>query len=84
MTSQNHQTRIVITGMGAISPLGNDVPTLWNAIKRGESGVGLVTLFDTSEFETHFAAEVKNFDPLKYFEKKEARRTDRFLSLIHI
>jgi 3-oxoacyl-[acyl-carrier-protein] synthase II len=72
-------TRIVITGMGAISPLGGDVPALWQGIKHGRSGVGPITLFDTSGYDTHFAAEVKNFDPLCYMDKKEARRTDRFV-----
>jgi 3-oxoacyl-[acyl-carrier-protein] synthase II len=71
--------RVVITGMGAISPLGGDVPALWNGIKNGQSGVGPITLFDTSTFDTHFAAEVKNFDPLCFMDKKEARRNDRFV-----
>jgi 3-oxoacyl-[acyl-carrier-protein] synthase II len=72
-------TRVVITGMGAISPLGNDVTSLWNGIKNGQSGVGPITLFDTSSYDTHFAAEVKNFDPLRFMDKKEARRNDRFV-----
>ena len=76
---QNTTTRVVITGMGAISPLGGDVPALWNGIKNGQSGVGPITLFDTSQYDTHFAAEVKNFDPLRFMERKEARRNDRFV-----
>ncbi|MBI3734675.1 MAG: beta-ketoacyl-ACP synthase II [Chloroflexi bacterium] len=71
--------RIVVTGLGAISPVGNDVKTFWEAIRDGQSGVGPVTLFDTTPYDTHFAAEVKHFDPLNYFDKKEARRTDRFV-----
>ncbi|MEP7198179.1 MAG: beta-ketoacyl-ACP synthase II [Chloroflexota bacterium] len=74
----NHQ-RIVITGLGAISPLGNDVASLWDGIRHGRSGVAPVTAFDTAQFETHVAAEVKGFDPLHFMEKKEARRTDRFV-----
>jgi len=74
-----HTTRVVITGLGAISPLGGDVPALWNGIRNGQSGVGPITLFDTSSYDTHFAAEVKNFDPLHFMDKKEVRRTDRFV-----
>ena len=74
----NHQ-RIVITGLGAISPLGNDVASLWDGIRHGRSAVAPVTAFDTAQFETHIAAEVKGFDPLHFMEKKEARRTDRFV-----
>jgi beta-ketoacyl-acyl-carrier-protein synthase II len=74
-----NSTRVVITGMGAVSPLGGDVPALWHGIKHGHSGMGPITLFDTSGYDTHFAAEVKNFDPLRYMDKKEARRTDRFV-----
>ena len=71
-------TRIVITGVGAISPLGLDVPTLWEALKTGQSGAGRITLFDAEPFETKIAAEVKGFDPTKYFEHREARRMDRY------
>ncbi len=71
-------TRIVITGMGCISPLGNDVASTWAAAVAGQSGVGPITLFDASEHETRFAAEVKGFDPGELFGRKEARRMDRY------
>ena len=62
--------------MGVVTPLGNNVDELWPALLRGESGVGPVTRFDASAYTTRIAAEVKNFDPLKYFEKKELKRPD--------
>jgi 3-oxoacyl-[acyl-carrier-protein] synthase II len=71
--------RIVVTGMGALSPVGNDVPSLWHAMKNGVSGVAPITHFDATPYETRFAAEVKAFDPLQFIEKKEARRMDRFV-----
>jgi len=70
--------RIVVTGMGAVSPLGLDVPTLWEALKSGQSGAGRITLFDAEPFETKIAAEVKGFNPTDYFEHREARRMDRY------
>jgi len=70
--------RIVVTGMGAVSPLGLDVPTLWQALKSGQSGAGRITLFDAEPFETKIAAEVKGFDATNYFEHREARRMDRY------
>ena len=71
--------RAVITGMGAISPIGLDVPSLWNSILQGSSGVGQITLFDPAELEVKIAAEVKGFDPHDYMDRKEVRRTDRFV-----
>lgn len=71
--------RVVITGMGAISPLGLDVPGLWQGIKQARSGVGPITRFDPEAVETKFAAEVKGFDPLTVLDRKEARRTDRVI-----
>lgn len=71
--------RVVVTGMGAVSPLGLSVPELWQGIVEARSGVGPITLFDASGFETRFAAEVKEFDPTRYMDRKEARRTDRFV-----
>jgi 3-oxoacyl-[acyl-carrier-protein] synthase II len=68
--------RIVVTGIGVVTPLGNNVDELWQALLRGESGAGPITRFDASAFTTRIAAEVKNFDPLRYFEKKELKRTD--------
>ncbi len=73
--------RVVITGMGAISPLGLDVPTLWEGLVAGRSGIGPITRFDASGFATRIAGEVKGFDPLNYMDRKEARRNDRFVQL---
>jgi 3-oxoacyl-[acyl-carrier-protein] synthase II len=70
--------RVVITGMGAITPLGNTVEEFWSNIKAGKSGVDLITKFDTTLFKTKFAAEVKSFDASRYFEKNEARKYDLF------
>ena len=70
--------RVVVTGMGIISPLGLDVPTTWQALIAGKSGVDYITLFDASDFEVKIAAEVKGFDPLQYIDRKRARHTDRF------
>jgi 3-oxoacyl-[acyl-carrier-protein] synthase II len=71
-------TRIVVTGMGAVSPLGLDIPTLWEALKSGKSGAGPITLFDAEPFETKIAAEVKGFNPTDHIEHREARRMDRY------
>jgi 3-oxoacyl-[acyl-carrier-protein] synthase II len=71
--------RVVITGMGAVTPLGLDVPTLWRGIRECRSGVGLITRFDTSAFDVRIAAEVKDFDPLTVLDRKEVRRTDRVI-----
>ncbi len=70
--------RVVVTGMGAITPLGNTVETFWKNILAGNSGVGMITRFDTTHFKTKFAAEVKNFNAADYFEKNEARKYDLF------
>ncbi len=70
--------RVVLTGLGAVTPVGNTVDETWRAILTGKGGVDRITLFDTENFTTKIAAEVKNFDPLNYFEKKEARKLDRF------
>ena len=69
---------IVVTGLGAVTPLGNDVPTLWEGLLAGRSGVGPITLFDPSHLEVRIAAEVKDFDPVALFGRREARRNDRF------
>ncbi|MDA8352685.1 MAG: beta-ketoacyl-ACP synthase II [Firmicutes bacterium] len=71
--------RVVITGLGVLSPIGNDIPTFWNNLINGRSGVAPVTQFDASEFPTRMAGEVKDFDPQDYMERKEARRMDRFV-----
>jgi 3-oxoacyl-[acyl-carrier-protein] synthase II len=70
--------RVVITGLGAITPCGIGVDTFWAAMKTGKSGVGPITQFDAGRLSTRFAAEVKGFDPTEYMEHKEARRTARF------
>jgi 3-oxoacyl-[acyl-carrier-protein] synthase II len=71
--------RIVITGLGVISPIGNDHRTFWHHLIQGQSGVGPITQFDASEFPVRIAAEVKDFDPTHFMDKKEARRMDRFV-----
>ncbi len=71
-------TRVVVTGLGAVTPLGNDVPTLWENLLAGRSGAGPITQFDPSGLEVRIAAEVKNFDPVALFGRREARRHDRF------
>lgn len=73
--------RVVVTGMGCISPLGNDLNSTWAALLRGESGVDQITLFDTSDFKTTIAAEVKDFNAREALGVKLARRTDRFTQL---
>ena len=70
--------RVVVTGLGAITPLGNDVKTTWESLINGVSGAGPITLFDTEKFKTKFACEVKDFDAEKYFDRKEARKLDRY------
>ncbi len=72
------ERRVVITGMGMVSPLGNDLKTSWRNIVAGKSGAGPVTLMDASPYPSRIAAEVKNFDPEAYVEKKEVKRYDRF------
>jgi 3-oxoacyl-[acyl-carrier-protein] synthase II len=69
--------RVVITGMGAITPVGNNVTHTWESLKAGRSGIARITLFDPSDLATQFAGEVKNFDPAEHFGHKEARRMDR-------
>ena len=70
--------RVVVTGMGIISPLGLDVPSTWQGLIAGKSGVDYITLFDPSDFDVKIAAEVKGFDPVQYIDRKRARHTDRF------
>ena len=80
--SQNGRRRVVITGLGAVSPLGNDVETSWQRLLAGESGAGEITQFDHDGYKVHFACEVKDFDPTTWIDRKEARRMDRFTHLI--
>ncbi len=73
--------RVVVTGMGMISPLANDVDGTWSKLLEGESGIGEITLFDASSFSTRFAGEVKAFDAEQYIPKKETKKMDRFIQL---
>ena len=70
--------RVVITGMGAITPIGNSVEEFWNGIKEGKTGFGPITYFDTADYRCKLAAEVKDFDPTQYMDKKSARRMEQF------
>ena len=70
--------RVVVTGMGALTPIGNDLDSYWNGLLSGTSGCAEITHFDASKFKTKFACELKGFDPADHFEKKEYRRYDRF------
>ena len=70
--------RVVITGMGAITPIGNTVEEFWNGIKEGKTGFGPITYFDTADYRCKLAAEVKGFDPTQYMDKKSARRMEQF------
>ena len=70
--------RIVVTGMGALTPLGNSITEYWNNLRNGVSGCDFITQFDASKFKTRFACEIKNFDPTNFLDRKEARKLDRF------
>ncbi len=70
--------RVVVTGLGALTPIGKNVPKYWEALIAGKSGCANITYFDTEKFKTKFACELKNFDPLEHFNRKEARKLDRF------
>ena len=80
--SMNGRRRVVITGLGALTPLGTDVESSWENLVAGRSGAGPITQFDASEFAVHFACEVDGFDPTVYIDRKQARRMDRFAHLI--
>src|ERR671932_2400544 len=80
--SVNGRRRVVITGIGAVTPLGNDAETSWQNLLAGESGAAEITQFDSSDYFVHFACEVKDFDPSNWIERKQARRMDRFAQLI--
>jgi 3-oxoacyl-[acyl-carrier-protein] synthase II len=73
--------RVVVTGMGALTPLGNSVNDYWTGLVNGVSGADMITQFDASKFRTKFACEVKNFDPVQFLDRKEARKIDRFTQL---
>jgi 3-oxoacyl-[acyl-carrier-protein] synthase II len=70
--------RVVVTGIGALTPVGNSSTETWNNLVNGVSGADMITLFDASKFKTRFACEVKNFDPTQWMDRKEARKIDRF------
>lgn len=70
--------RVVVTGLGALTPIGSNVQEYWNGLKNGRSGCAPITYFDTEKFKTKFACEVKDFNPLDHFDRKEARKLDRF------
>ena len=70
--------RVVVTGMGAVTPIGLTVEEFWDGMMRGVSGAGPITHFDTTAFDTKFACELKGFDPLDHIDRREARRMDPF------
>ncbi len=74
--------RVVITGLGMVSPLGNDVQTSWSRLLAGESGAAEITAFDHTDYNVHFACELKDFDPTAWIDRKAARRMDRFAQMI--
>src|SRR6266516_3883064 len=80
--NMNGRRRVVITGLGMVSPLGNDVATSWQNLLAGESGAAPITQFDATDYPIKFACEVKDFDPSEYMDHKQARRMDRFAQLI--
>jgi 3-oxoacyl-[acyl-carrier-protein] synthase II len=76
---QPQHRRVVVTGVGAVTPLGNTAEESWEAVCKGESGIGVITRFDASDFSSRIAAEVKGFEPGKYIEKKECKKMDTFI-----
>jgi len=70
--------RVVVTGLGALTPIGKNIPSFWEGLINGKSGAAPITYFDVSKFKTQFACELKHFDPLDHFDRKEARKYDRF------
>ena len=70
--------RVVVTGLGALTPIGNNINEYWNGLVEGKSGCAGITSFDPANFKTQFACEIKDFDPLKHFDRKEARKLDKF------
>jgi 3-oxoacyl-[acyl-carrier-protein] synthase II len=80
--SSNGRRRVVVTGLGAVTPLGLDVESTWSSLLAGESGAAEITQFDHSDYKVHFACEVKDLDPTEWIDRKDARRMDRFTHLI--
>jgi len=70
--------RVVVTGLGALTPIGNTIPEYWEGLRNGKSGCAAITYFDTEKFKTKFACELKNYDPNEYFDRKDVRKLDRF------
>ena len=81
-TNGNGMRRVVITGLGMVSPLGNDVESSWSSLLAGNSGAAEITAFDHSDYNVHFACELKDFDPTVWIDRKAARRMDRFSQMI--
>ena len=75
------KNRVVITGMGAITPIGNDLESFWNGVKEGKCGIDFITRFDATNFKAKLVAEVKGFNPEESLDKRSARRMDRFCQL---
>jgi 3-oxoacyl-[acyl-carrier-protein] synthase II len=82
VASENGRRRIVVTGLGAVTPLGNDAETFWANLVAGKGGAGPITLFDSTGFPVHIACELKDFDPTTWIEPRKARRMDRFVHMI--
>ena len=80
--STNGRRRVVVTGVGAVTPLGNDAESFWANLTAGKSGAAPITYFDSSEFAVHFACELKDFEPTRWIEHRKARRMDRFAQMI--
>ncbi|HTN16145.1 MAG TPA: beta-ketoacyl synthase N-terminal-like domain-containing protein, partial [Chitinophagaceae bacterium] len=73
--------RVVVTGVGALTPLGNTAPKYWDSLVNGVSGADFIKQFDAAKFKTRFACELKDFNPEDYFDRKEARKLDRFTQI---
>jgi 3-oxoacyl-[acyl-carrier-protein] synthase II len=82
VAGENGLRRVVITGVGAVTPLGNDAETFWDGIIAGKSGAGPITAFDTSEYSVRFGCELKGFDPTDWVDQKSARKMDRFTQMV--
>jgi 3-oxoacyl-[acyl-carrier-protein] synthase II len=82
MSSDNGRKRVVVTGVGAVTPLGNDAETFWENLVAGQGGAGPITAFDPDGYAVHFACELKDFDPTTWIEQRKARRMDRFAQMI--